>query len=732
MSGPVPRFSLADMTAQQLAEEMIRRVPAHTPEWKNPQVGDPGRTLIDLVAWLGETILYRVNLLPRRQRLEFLRLLGLKLRAAEPARGLVTLAHKKARGAAPVLVKEGTRLEGPVPFETRATMTVQPFEGRLYYKRHLTGPEADALKEVIADLAELYGVEAADPYATTPLFTEGRAMREGIDPLADSVDTTVWIALLALDESAEAMTAARAAFDAQPALLDVGVIPRLVTPDPDPDAPAPVPFEHFDWAISARAEIGGETQDIFVPLQTHNDTTQQMTREGTLRLVLPNADVVAVPENDLDADLDAGLGNRPPRIDDPKVSVRLAGWVRMRPRSAEGVLPLSWMGINAVTLDARETRRQIQIGTGSGRPAQVMKLPAGHVDPDSFALSVQEGRRGFVRWHAGEDMAGQGRHDRFFMLDAAEGTVTFGDGLNGMMPEKGARVRVDLMRSGGGAEGNVAAGTLSAVEAPGLVAAQPAAMSKGRTGEILEQAEKRVSAWLQHQDRCVTEADYRAIAGALDLARVEVLPRFRPYQQRDNVPGVVSVLPLPQKAVQQPPNPRPDRRLIEQVRAHLEPRRVIGTELFVIAPDYVKIGLGVAVTIREGFAEETVVNDLRAALYAFFWPLRGGGRDGTGWPLGQAVMNLEAELISARVTGVRTSGGAALFLLGPAGYVPVPKDAATGAQVLTLERWQLPELMQLDIAVGTGAPPATLSPGAAGGSGGGSGGTAVPVIPEVC
>ena len=68
-----------------------------------------------------------------------------------------------------------------------------------------------------------------------------------------------------------------------------------------------------------------------------------------------------------------------------------------------------------------------------------------------------------------------------------------------------------------------------------------------RAAETLEGAEKRVSAWLQHQDRCVTAADYRAIAGDLDLARVEVLPRFRPYQQREDVAGVVSVLPLPKK-----------------------------------------------------------------------------------------------------------------------------------------------------------------------------------------
>jgi hypothetical protein len=67
---PIPRFMLADYTADQLAQELVARIPAHTPDWRNPRTGDPGRTLIDLFGWLGETLLYRVNLIPARQRLE--------------------------------------------------------------------------------------------------------------------------------------------------------------------------------------------------------------------------------------------------------------------------------------------------------------------------------------------------------------------------------------------------------------------------------------------------------------------------------------------------------------------------------------------------------------------------------------------------------------------------------------------------------------------------------------
>ena len=80
---PILPPGLDDRRFDDLVEDLIARIPAHTPEWTNPRLGDPGRTLIELFAWLGDTLLYRANLIPERQRLAFLSLLGIGL---EPAR----------------------------------------------------------------------------------------------------------------------------------------------------------------------------------------------------------------------------------------------------------------------------------------------------------------------------------------------------------------------------------------------------------------------------------------------------------------------------------------------------------------------------------------------------------------------------------------------------------------------------------------------------------------------
>ena len=85
---PIPLYNLDDRNFDDLVNEMLARIPGHTPEWTNPRLGDPGRTLIELFAWLADTVLYRANLIPERQRLVFLRLLNIPMRPAIPASGL--------------------------------------------------------------------------------------------------------------------------------------------------------------------------------------------------------------------------------------------------------------------------------------------------------------------------------------------------------------------------------------------------------------------------------------------------------------------------------------------------------------------------------------------------------------------------------------------------------------------------------------------------------------------
>src|SRR6266850_8336700 len=100
---------LDDRTYDDFVEELLARIPAHTPEWTNPRVGDPGRTLVELFAWLTDALLYRANLIPERQRLAFLRLLGLPMRPAIAARGLVSIVIDDDKATAAVALRARAR-----------------------------------------------------------------------------------------------------------------------------------------------------------------------------------------------------------------------------------------------------------------------------------------------------------------------------------------------------------------------------------------------------------------------------------------------------------------------------------------------------------------------------------------------------------------------------------------------------------------------------------------------
>src|SRR5262245_32397685 len=167
---PILPPSLDDRRFDDLVEEMLARIPAHTPEWTNPRLGDPGRTLIELFAWLADSVLYRANLVPERQRLVFLKLLGQQLKPALPATGIVALSYAQdtERSVAPLAA--GARVDGPAPFETISETTVLPVTGEAYYKRALDDAETARMGEVIEGLKAVHGLADAKGYETVPVF----------------------------------------------------------------------------------------------------------------------------------------------------------------------------------------------------------------------------------------------------------------------------------------------------------------------------------------------------------------------------------------------------------------------------------------------------------------------------------------------------------------------------------------------------------------------------------
>jgi predicted phage baseplate assembly protein len=723
--------ALDDRSYSDLVQDLLASIPAHTPEWTVQQPGDPGRTLIELFAWLADSILYRANLIPERQRLAFLKLLGRPVRAAAAARGIVSVFSDPS-GTGAVTLPPAVKVPGPVNFETLSELDVQPVTALAFIKSKLSSQQAAGALALLTGLKTLYKMaNVPSGYATTPVFAGNMADPNGVDVFG-TVDHCIWLALRC--SKPEQLAEVRATLGGKHGerILSLGFIPALPPSDPFADI-GPAAAVPATWQISAAST--GTAPPTYHSLSVAADSTRGFTRPGVVQLVLPAAEDIGAPPNDVRSDARAGVGAKPPRVDDPDFDKTLVAWIRVQVKTP---LRLNWAGVNAVEIDQRTTYRSVLIGVSDGSASQQFALAQTQIEPETFQLEVFMPGLGFQLWNPTDDLSVLQGPLPSYVLDPEAGTVTFGNQMQGLIPPIGAQIRARLMRVGGGSAGNLAAATLKAIETGGspavhLTVQQPSATIGGADVETLDQAERRIPAILRHQERAVTAADYKDLAeetpGA-SIGRVEVMPLFKPQTRASNIPGVVSVMIFPRKDGVQPPCPRADRTLLEQVYAYLNPRRPVSSEMYVIGSEYIGLGVSVAVEVRNGFGLLQVSQQVELALRSYLWPTPPGGLTNEGWPLGRGVRSLELEVIVSQVPGVVEVNGLLLFRYKSNGtYEALPTDGS-GQSEMTLDSWQLPELLQVTVEAGTdgsGVKPGSLTPPVETDDT-----VAVPVVPKVC
>jgi hypothetical protein len=135
--------NLDDRTFEQLVQEALRRVQQISPDWTDLSPSDPGIVLLELFAYLTETMLYRLNRLPDKAYTEFLRLMGVQIRP--PAAAAVTLRFSRGSTADQAIeIPRGTRVAGsrtdaghdPPVFETWRAATLRPGETQVDVVAH--------------------------------------------------------------------------------------------------------------------------------------------------------------------------------------------------------------------------------------------------------------------------------------------------------------------------------------------------------------------------------------------------------------------------------------------------------------------------------------------------------------------------------------------------------------------------------------------------------------------
>lgn len=729
---PLPSPPIDGRDYQALVDELIARIPAHTPEWTNHNDSDPGITLLQLFAHVTESLLYRANLIPERNRAKFLSLLGLRLNPAREAQGMAAFAN--VRGAKDSLViPAGTELfAGEIPYRTASGLDVLPVEGRCYMRRPIAEPSQE-LKDYYGLLYASY--DRPVPQTLTLYETVEIPDGENVD-LSGTVDNSLWIALLgrepdrieAVAEGADGWEDLRKALAGR--TLSLGFVPDETTdriaagPSVDPaTADTLLHFELPKATATLPFDSNGQPTPGYTRLAPRGDF-DPLARAGVIELTLPAAAAEIDTWRNLDP-LEAGVGDLPPTIDTETVAKRIVTWLRIRSGSATAVR-LRWVGINAAGILQRRLVPAERLADGDGSPDQLRQLRQAPVIAGSVALTSFE-KEVAREWAEIDDVRAAGPEVKIrgaadmgdpvdvFECDEEAGTIRFGDGFTGRRPRAGEALYASYACTEG-VEGNVSGRTLKGgpLLPAGVTATNPVPTWGGADPETIASGEKQIARFLTHRDRAVTAEDFRTIAwrtpGA-SIGRIEVLPAAHPDVaplEIGTAPGAVTLMAIPSADPAYADAPRADRPFLNALCAYLEPRRLVTTELVLSGPDYVGIWISVGIEIAGNRSTAEVVEAVTARLKAFLSPLPAPGTEIPhlprlygpdidpalrGWPLGRPVDARTLLAEAARTPGVVSVED---VLLAQGMRAPADSVAMAGLE--------LPEILGISVVVGTPLP----------------------------
>ena len=674
---PLPR--LDDRTFDQLVREARDLIPIIFPDWSDENVHDPGITLLEMLAWHIETQQYRLDRLTDRHVRKFLKLLGEAPRDRTPALTSVSFSN----ASSPIVIPYGTLLHvGDLPFETIRPVTVLPDS-----RRRLIVRTQEGVQEISDDFEN--GHAPFYPFGERPEI--GACMDiEMEEPLPFSVPLSLWIQLE--DQEPDIRIPARyRRFTPSGRVTwqywdERGAMWRTLPIERDESyslhQSGPVLFEvppELGPIRRLRAELtdGGFHDPPLIRRMVWNEV---FARQGQSLAVCERFDGPP-PEGAADAE----AARSEPWIIEPlhalyrrgKLIVQFrqegGGWIdagdgvyeiaregsRLRivfPDAAS--LPSGRGAIRVVAFD-QEYEDRMLLGAGTGISGQTFPLPAAPVLPRDCLLQVGAlADDGTIVWHDWErvhDFDSSREDSLHYVIDEEAGVIRFSDGVFGAVPPNMPfpNVRFVSYRIGVGEAGNVKEDTIRTMD----FEEQPLRVTNlypaygGAEPETVREALLRVKRRFLQPQCGVTGEDMEQrvleIPG-LRLARVKAIPGYHPGVRNwpeERAFGHLSIVVVPRS---RRPLPLPGEGMMQTIRRHLEPYRLLGTRLHIIPPEYVKVSVRAVIVADARYEgrEWTVVQALKKWLQPF------GDDASSGWPFGKPVYKSDVYEIIHRVPGV--------------------------------------------------------------------------------
>lgn len=229
------------------------------------------------------------------------------------------------------------------------------------------------------------------------------------------------------------------------------------------------------------------------------------------------------------------------------------------------------------------------LGDGTGFPNQKYETGVSGLVADSVRIAAEDPEHPgyFEKWFWVEDFSASGPEDRHFTVDERNGFICFGDNIRGLAPE--GEIRLLAASQTNGLAGNVKKGQIYPVPGPdGKIVSFKAVNEEdildGADAETIEQCLERLHVILQRNDCAVTKQDIETMVLDTPGLMLESAKAVRIDSANNCV--YVAVKPWSDKPEQGLSN-----RYIENIMRHMESRRLIGTNLQIIEPEYVGVSL---------------------------------------------------------------------------------------------------------------------------------------------
>jgi predicted phage baseplate assembly protein len=574
-------------TFEEIYREARLRVPRYTPDWTDFNESDPGVALLQLSAWLTESMLYQMNRVPERNYIKFLQMLNLELRPAQPAMAHVTFTPRpKAKGTA---VPQGTQISAqppdggdPLIFETEAGLSIirpaltdlQVFDGAAFRDVSQANQMAAVGYRPFGWTPQvgsaLYLGFATDPPVSPPIFPQQLRFR---------------------------------------VFLPEGVQTGLAQNARQVQNPPIAPVRLF-W------EYKPSQNGRWRRLNEQEDSSTAFTREGYILLEGPR---------EIEA-TQVGLQSE------------LRYWLRCRIQAgsypANQVPVIDFIRPNVVTAVNLATVRQEILGISEGHPGQTFTTRFRPVQANSLDLWVEvaDEEPPLQKWEQRTDFLASGPDDYHYVLNATKGEVIFGgerlagQRQHGRIPPAGATIIAQAYRHGGGKVGNVDKDLINTLLTPvvgidSVTNERPAVAGQDEqpASQLINQAPQVI----RSRNRAVTAEDFTALAQqAGGIARATAIPLAHPdHPLSVKVPGAITVVIVPDNG-KMPPQPTSDE--TRAVCRYLEQYRLLTTELYVKGPNYTAVHVTARVESQPYASPDIVSQAVKTAINNYLNPLTWG------------------------------------------------------------------------------------------------------------